>query len=307
MKAFVYSEDVSLRNELICVARQIGHVTAVIIQNEDEAILASEYGSDVMLIQSDEVLLDNLVPTIAGIMMENKPDLFLVGASISDRMVASRVAAAIGVTAIAALKRLEMKDNVLCATQMIFGGGANRTVTSGGNTLIAIARPGMAEAVKAEATGSVAVMSMKPAEKKLRLREIKDLPPSNDGILTAKKVVGVGSGFDSYEQIEPARELASVLGAEMGYSRPLIEGDPPVVPNNPYIGVSGIQIKPDLYIAVGISGQTQHVVGINESKVVACINKDANALMFRHSDYGIVGDMYEVLPVLTKAIQELNQ
>lgn len=93
----------------------------------------------------------------------------------------------------------------------------------------------------------------------------------------------------------------------MGYTRPLIEGDPPIVPNEPYIGVSGIQIKPDLYLAVGISGQTQHIVGVNESKIVACINKDPNAPVFRHSDYGIVGDMNELLPALTRAVKKARQ
>lgn len=119
-------------------------------------------------------------------------------------------------------------------------------------------------------------------------------------LAAAKRVVSAGRGFKAKEDLKLAEELATVIGAEIACSRPLAEGADWLAVER-YIGVSGQHIAPDLYVAVGISGQIQHTVGMNDSKVVVAINNDAQAPMFAQADYGIVGDLYEVLPALTAA------
>ena len=121
-------------------------------------------------------------------------------------------------------------------------------------------------------------------------------------ITEAKIVVCVGRGVEKKEDVELARELARVLGGEVGCSRPVAE-ELHWLPEEVYLGISGKKIKPDLYVGVGVSGQIQHVTGIRDTKVIFAINKDENAPIFDAADYGIVGDLYQVVP---KLIQELK-
>ena len=116
----------------------------------------------------------------------------------------------------------------------------------------------------------------------------------------AKRVVSAGRGFKAKEDLKLAEELAAAIGAELACSRPLAEGADWMAVDR-YIGVSGQIVSPELYIAVGISGQIQHTVGMSDSKVVVAVNSDSKAPMFAGADYGIVGDLYEVLPALTEA------
>lgn len=91
------------------------------------------------------------------------------------------------------------------------------------------------------------------------------------------------------------------MGAELACSRPIAEGEH-WMERERYIGVSGVMVKADVYLAAGISGQIQHMVGARDSRVIIAVNKDKNAPIFRFADYGIVGDLYKVLPALTKAL-----
>jgi electron transfer flavoprotein alpha subunit len=120
-------------------------------------------------------------------------------------------------------------------------------------------------------------------------------------LTAAKRVVGVGRGFAAESDLELARVLAAKLGAEVACSRPIAEGVN-WMPAERYLGVSGATIKPDLYLAVGISGQVQHLVGVNHSKVIVAVNKDPKAPIFAQADFGVVGDLYQVLPALTAAL-----
>jgi electron transfer flavoprotein alpha subunit len=122
-------------------------------------------------------------------------------------------------------------------------------------------------------------------------------------ITEAKIIVSVGRGFEKKEDVKLARDLADVLGGEVGCSRPIAE-ELRWLPEDVYMGISGKKVKPDLYIGVGVSGQIQHVTGIRDSKVIFAINRDENAPIFEAADYGIVGDLYQVVPIL---IEELKK
>ena len=95
--------------------------------------------------------------------------------------------------------------------------------------------------------------------------------------------------------------LAQKMGAELACSRPIAEGEK-WMPKNRYPGVSGVVVKPEVYVACGISGQVQHMVGVNEARVIIAVNKDKNAPIFKHCDYGIVGDLNKVVPALTQLL-----
>ena len=120
-------------------------------------------------------------------------------------------------------------------------------------------------------------------------------------LAAAKRIVACGRGFREEADLHIAHDLAAQLGAELACSRPLAEGVS-WFEKKLYVGISGAQVSPELYIAVGISGQLQHVVGMNKSQTVVAINSDSDAPIFEQADYGIVGDLYAVLPELTKAL-----
>jgi electron transfer flavoprotein alpha subunit len=118
---------------------------------------------------------------------------------------------------------------------------------------------------------------------------------------SAQLIVGIGRGIKDAANIPIAQELATALGAELGASRPICDNG--WLPMERQIGSSGQTISPKLYIAVGISGAIQHLVGIKGSQCVVAINKDADAPIFEVADYGIVGDLMEVVPALTEAVK----
>ncbi|HBR09149.1 MAG TPA: electron transfer flavoprotein subunit alpha, partial [Clostridiales bacterium] len=119
----------------------------------------------------------------------------------------------------------------------------------------------------------------------------------------AKRVIGVGRGFSNEEDLELARDLAKAIGAEIGCTRPIAE-ESKWMPRETYIGVSGVMLKPELYFAIGLSGQVQHTVGINQSGTIIAINKDKEAPIFRYADYGIVGDLRKILPQLSGLLKK---
>ncbi|AHA65231.1 putative electron transfer flavoprotein subunit ydiR [Shigella dysenteriae 1617] len=128
-------------------------------------------------------------------------------------------------------------------------------------------------------------------------RERRAKAASSVDLSKAKRVVGVGRGLAAQDDLKMVHELAAVLNAEVGCSRPIAEGEN-WMERERYIGVSGVLLKSDLYLTLGISGQIQHMVGGNGAKVIVAINKDKNAPIFNYADYGLVGDIYKVVPAL---------
>lgn len=121
-------------------------------------------------------------------------------------------------------------------------------------------------------------------------------------LVAAKRIVAAGRGFKTNEDLAMASDLASALGGELACSRPLAEGTGWMARDR-YIGVSGQHVAPEIYVAIGISGQIQHTAGMTDSKIVIAINSDDKAPIFRGADYGIVGDLYSVLPSLSDALK----
>ena len=134
--------------------------------------------------------------------------------------------------------------------------------------------------------------------------EVVDVQPSGSGpanLAAARRIVSCGRGFKAEEDLALAQALADALGAEIACSRPLAEGTAWMTKDR-YVGVSGMRVSPDVYVALGISGQVQHTSGMAGSKIVVAVNSDAEAPIFQISDYGIVGDIYDVVPALTAAL-----
>jgi electron transfer flavoprotein alpha subunit len=164
----------------------------------------------------------------------------------------------------------------------------------------------MGNAVKPEATGSaVAVETISVASSKGRIR-VKSVK-TQEGIVPlpeAEIVVSAGRGMKGPENWGMVEDLATTLGATTACSRPV--ADAHWRPHHEHVGQTGIAIRPNLYIAIGISGAIQHLAGVNNSKVIVVINKDAEAPFFKAADYGVVGDLFEVVPQLNEAFKKFK-
>jgi len=168
-------------------------------------------------------------------------------------------------------------------------------------------------AVKVGTTSALPASAGKAEEKvmgsvpsKTKLVEMREKQKGTVDLKGAKLIVAAGRGVKKKEDLAIVSELAAALEGAVGCSRPL-SADMGWLPEEHHIGLTGVTVHPDLYIAVGISGQLQHVAGIKDSKVIAAVNTDKSAPMFEASDYGIVGDLYAVLPAMLREIKARRQ
>ena len=183
---------------------------------------------------------------------------------------------------------------------MYFGGVGQKKQKAAG---VAIYTVGAGVFADAQASGANAVEELAwvaPA-KAVKLVSSKAIEKSGVDLFKADVVVSAGRGFGAKEDLKMAEDLCEKLGAGLGCSRPLTEGVD-WLPTEVYIGVSGLMLSPKVYIAAGISGQMQHMVGCNRATTLFAINKDKNAPVFKQCDYGLVGDLNTVLPALIAAL-----
>lgn len=306
MNIYVFSENASLMAELVGGARGIApqaEISAIVVGTSEDAAKTAKLGIKRVLWLGElgNGMVDDFVPTIAKLMAEQTPELFLAGATVCGKAVAARVAAKWNTSVVVNAKAVT-EDGM--ASHVIYGGGAVRTEKKVNGPLIATVTLGSYEAAATQETEAeiVNIPFVEPEHRMTVVRKVAKKTGGSD-IMSAKRVVCAGRGFFTKEDLQYANDLAAELDAVVGYTRPVTEVVPPIVEGEPYIGVSGIYIKPDLYIAVAVSGQTQHVVGVNESRVIVCINENPEAMMFAQSDYGIVGDYKEVIPALITALK----
>jgi electron transfer flavoprotein alpha subunit len=244
------------------------------------------------------LLVEAYARAVAELLRSRGAQLVIAGADAQSRLLAGQVAAHLGVGPVNAAS--VTTGEPLAVTRQSYGGLGIATEELTADVAVLVVAPGalpwsddpgagLSELVEASQTPGMALL-----ETRVKGGESVDLG-------TAKRVVGVGRGFAAEADLELARALAVRLGAELACSRPIAEGVN-WMPTERYLGVSGATIKPDLYVAIGISGQVQHLVGVNNAKVIVAINKDKFAPVFAHADFGVVGDLYQVLPELTKSL-----
>ena len=229
-------------------------------------------------------------PAVAAAVAAEAGDVVLAANKPAERVLAGAVAARRGAPYLHGLKKIGQGSAELSR----FGGIALETV-SFDTAVVAVLDGGAVpegEAPAAEAASGEYYEATVTGQDKV------DVSSANLG--SAKRIVAAGRGFKAEEDLKLAEDLAAAIGAELACSRPLAEGADWMSADR-YIGVSGQSVAPDLYIAVGISGQIQHTVGMVDSKVVVAVNNDDKAPIFEGADYGIVADLYEALPAIVEA------
>lgn len=187
------------------------------------------------------------------------------------------------------------------ATNLYFGGIAEKTQKA--LSPIAFYTVGSGLFSEGDAVGSDVIEEVawvSPA-KPVSVMGVEQLPAASVNLQDADVVVAAGRGFAEKEELDMARALCDKIGGELGCTRPIAEAEQ-WMPRETYIGVSGVMLKPDVYVGLGLSGQMQHMVGVNRARVIFAVNKDKNAPIFKQCDYGLVGDLKTVLPMLVEQL-----
>lgn len=310
---FVISEEVSLIGELVSAAHLLNRdglstVTAVVIGNQTGVQQVGSFAVDrIYWIEQvpEGFLVEDTFLTIWELVNQQKPTIILIGATTSGRLICGRLAARLDVSAITDVRAFEQNEDGLVARHMIFAGGAERIERPLRQPILLTIAKGQFEAEPVQTTKAPQVIPLpfQMPEKRAILRERKDLPPVSVNLAEARRVICLGRGVAHQEDVAQVEQLAQELGAEIACTRPLSEGLG-WLPRERYIGISGAYIKSDLYIGLGVSGQVQHTIGITNARVVVAVNRDPDAPIFKQADYGIVADLYEVVPALIQGLHE---
>lgn len=309
-KVWVVGETPEKLAALCAVARRLGGtVEAVAVGDAAFAQACAGCGAETVRVAAAGVggMVEDCAEAIAAAMAEQAPDAVLFAVGKRMRLVAARVAAAAGTRVLNDVGRIWTDDGgALLAEHMVYGGKALAVERVNAAPAVALLSEGLflteaaAEAGAREA--DVVELPAVAGAPAVRLVERKPRTVESVNLAAARRVVSVGRGLAKQEDLALIDELAGALEAEVGCTRPVAEGSNWMARER-YIGVSGAMLKPDLFVCVGLSGQIQHMVGASASKTIVAINKDKNAPVFKQCDFGIVGDLYEVVPKLTAALK----
>ena len=312
----VYSENKNLTIEMISKATEIAKeqekkVTAVIIGKADEK-LAKEYishGADQAFIAEtnlDSFKAEEYADILANIVKETSAETIFIGSNKNGKELSARLGGKLNAGCVVDSNNIYIKNGKLMAERVVYSGNAI-AVEQFNSTPAIVTVPSKAfDPLKKDDSrkGEVIKKKIDSEKSSSKILKVQEMKSGGVNVEDAEIIVSCGRGLKNKDDLKIIQELADVLkGKTVGCSRP-IAADLKWLPEEHWIGLSGHKVKPKLYIATGISGQIQHIAGMRDSGIIVAINKDPDALIFKSADYGIVGDLYDVLPKLTTAIKD---
>jgi electron transfer flavoprotein alpha subunit len=286
------------------VAAAIGHR----LENVVETIQGS--GIDKILVVDDPALA---LPTgemqahiFAEVARQIEPRLVLVGYSLVGMELTPAVASKLGINALTNCVNIEICDGVVTVTRPLFDGTMHVHIAmeEAAAAVVALQKgsaPATVPSAKQAVVQSIAI-DVNGIPCRSHVLEITEEPKGDVDLGKAEIIVAVGRGIGDQEKIHFTAELAEALGGTLACSRPVV--DVGWLPRERQVGASGKSVAPKVYVACGISGAIQHLTGMRDSKRIIAINKDPNAPIFQVAHIGVVGDLFEIVPALTRAAQE---
>ena len=263
-----------------------------------------QYGADKVLVVDNSALAEQMTEpytnVIAEIVGNQSAEVIIIGASSQGKDLAARLAARLNAGLAMDCVAVRVEGGALAATRPMYAGKVLADVSLTANPRIVAIRPNAMSIAENPKDGAVEKLTIDPGPKRLRFVE-KKLETEKVELTEADIIVsgGRGMGGSDYTIVE---ELAEVLGAAVGASRSAV--DEGWRPHSDQVGQTGKTVSPNLYVACGISGAIQHLAGMSSSKVIVAINKDPEAPIFTKADYGVVGNLFEVVPLITEEIKK---
>jgi len=307
----------TISHECLALAQKLGRetggsVSAVVLGHgvlalgEDLAHLALQ---EVIIVDNQKLAEYNpegYSEALSQLLIEDQPDVLLMGHVYQNIDLAPKLAARLKTGLVTDCIEIRQVDGELLFTRQMFRNKLNADISvHSGHPWFAMVQAGAYLAENLE-KGSCSVVSravdLSAVKFQRKSLETLEMTKKKVDLSQAEVIVGVGRGVKQRENMAIIEELAQALGAEIGASRPVVDNE--WLDRDRQIGSSGQTVSPKLYIAAGISGAIQHVVGIKNSGCIVAINSDQNAPIFNVATYGIVGDLVEILPELTKRLRE---
>lgn len=311
---WVFSEKYDLTLEMLWKGREIADK----LQTKLTAVFAGhnikEKAGELIKCGVDKVyLIDNpalerfqaeaYLSVLHNLAANYKPEILLIGSTKNGKSLAARLATRLGTGCVPDCAGLSVnEEGRLIGERITYGGNAVAKVTFRSKPQIATIPARAFEKLEPEdRKGEVIELDVQIEGPKTEVVEIKPLETASVNIEEADVIISCGRGLEKKEDKALLEELAKIVNGQVGNSRPLAEDRKWFTE---WVGLSGHKVKPKLYIACGISGVIQHVAGIRDSKTIVAINNDSEAPIFEVADYGVVGDLYEILPALTEALRK---
>jgi len=304
-----------LTSEAKRLADQMGQsVTAILLgpNIKEKAPELGKYGADKVIVADDNRLAtyttDAYVSVIAQLAQSGEPAIILLGASVQGKDLSGRLAARLGVGMAQDCVDFSLENGNLVAKRPIYAGKAYATVTFKDSVpQIATARPNVLELNKPDESKSAEVVdaefSLDDLQLKTKVAESIQAEGAKVDLTEAERIVSGGRGMKGPENYKILEELADLIDATVGASRSAVDSG--WRPHSDQVGQTGKVVSPNLYIACGISGAIQHLAGMSTSKYIVAINKDPEAPIFQKADYGVVADLFDVVPALTQEIKKI--
>ncbi len=297
----VVAGDAAIGN-LIDTARSLGgQITAAVVGPRAVADTVAAGGVDrvVWFGEPGEAPVEAFATAVADAVAAT-PGVVLGASRASDRVLLGAVAARLQAPVLTAPSSVSAQGDTLVVTRSTFAGIAEETVTVAGP--VAVLLDGGPLPVADTASDGALVEEVPAAPLGMTVVETHSSEFEQVDLGAAPRVVGIGRGLKAPGDLAMIEALATASHSEVACSRPLAEGLD-WLHKDRYIGVSGQNIAPDVYFAIGISGQLQHMVGVRGATTIVAINSDPNALVFKEADYCLVGDLYNIVPALTDALK----
>ena len=310
----VFSEKYDLTLEILGKGREIADklqtsLAAVLMgfnvkEKADELI---KYGADKVYLVDNQALahfqIEAYLSVLHNLAVNYKPEIILIGSTRNGKPLAARLATRLEAGCVPDCNRLSVDEQRrLVGERITYGGNAAAKITFKAKPQIAtVPARAFEKPEPKDHSGQLVKLDVKIEESRTETVETKPLEVSSVRIEDADVIISCGRGLGKKEDRALLDELATVLCGQVGCSRPLAEDRKWFAE---WVGLSGHKVKPKLYIACGISGVIQHVAGIRDAKVIVAINKDEQAPIFEVADYGVVGNLYEILPALKEALKK---
>ncbi|MFZ4450606.1 electron transfer flavoprotein subunit alpha/FixB family protein [Salibacterium aidingense] len=301
--------------EAVAAASQIadgGEIVGVLFGKQVQGCAETmiQFGADRVLTSDREELsvytTDACRQAMLQLYKQEQPEAMILPHTSSGKDLAPRLAAKLQTGLVSDVVNIEINNGTAVFTRPIYSGKAFEKVSINEELLFATVRPNNLETLEKDIsrTGRIEPVDLEIKELRTIISEVVKKTSGGVDLAEADIIVAGGRGVKSAEGFQPLEELAEVLGGAVGASRGACDAE--YCEYSLQIGQTGKVVTPDLYIAAGISGAIQHLAGMSNAKVIVAINKDPEAPIFDTADYGIVGDLFEVIPLLTEECKKVT-
>jgi len=308
--------DITL--EMLTKGRELSEKTnselvAVLLGKDvkEHAKTLSEYAKKVLLVEDSKLENFNSEAyqrTLSSLIKERRPLLTLIGHTSFGVELAPSLSVSLNLPLATDCIGLTFENDTLTVTRQMYGGKVNVNATlRKAESYIATIRQATFPAEKGASANGDIIEVPSPLKQEIEGKRFVEYvlpPPGGVDITAAPILIGIGRGVKDQNEIPPIEELAKIIGGVLACSRPIV--DKGWLPNDRQVGSSGKTVKPKLYIALGISGAFQHILGMKNSDLIIAVNKDPNAPIFGVADYGVVEDLFKVVTPLKGKLQEIR-